>query len=402
VKRARELIAQTRTEGARRLILIAGVPGAGKTLAGLRTVYEGEAAGSDATFLSGNGPLVQVLQDALQSRVFVRDLHKFILDYGLRERVPPQHIIVFDEAQRAWDRTMMMAKKQVDASEPGLLVSAGDRVPDWCVLVGLIGDGQEIHSGEEGGLVQWREAITQSTASWSVDCPPRLTSHFEGLTVSASERLDLNRSMRSHRAEDLHLWVSRVLAEELDAAALLASNLQRADFVIRLTRDLEEAKNYLHELYADRPAALYGLLASSHAKNLARLGIGNDFQSTKRVQIHRWFNAPADDPQSACALEQPATEFMCQGLELDLPLVCWGSDFVWQHDGWFTTAIRRRIPLLDPDQIIRNTYRVLMTRGRDGLLLFVPPGATFDPTAQALTAAGAASLDQIAIPARHS
>jgi hypothetical protein len=216
--------------------------------------------------------------------------------------------------------------------------------------------------------------------------------------VTSTKQLDLNQSMRSHRAEDLHLWVSRVLGEELEIAAQLGARLRESEFSIRLTRDLAEAKRYLAERYAEEPNALYGMLASSHAKNLTALGIGNDFQSTKRVKIHHWFNAPSDDPLSACALDQPATEFMCQGLELDMPLVCWGSDLVWSGSGWVTKAIKRRIPLLDPDQIVRNTYRVLMTRGRDGLVLFVPPGSAYDDTADALERAGVDSLTQIALP----
>ena len=392
------VIEQTRSEGGRRLVLIAGVPGAGKTLAGLSVVYEHTAAEAPATFLSGNGPLVEVLQDALKSRVFVRDLHKFILEYGVKERTPPQNVIVFDEAQRAWDRNMMGVKKGVAASEPELLVAAGDRVPEWCVLVGLVGDGQEIHSGEEGGLGQWADALSLSSQSWEVHCAPRLAKVFAGFPVTSVRRLDLNRSMRSHRAEDLHLWVSHLLGEEPEAAAHLASRLTDAHFSLRMTRDLAEAMDYLVARYREEPQALFGLVASSHAKNLASLGIANDYQSTKRVKIARWFNAPADDPHSACALEQPATEFMCQGLELDMPLICWGADLLWQDAGWRATAIRRQIPLIDPDQIVRNTYRVLMTRGRDGLLFFVPPGPRYDATANALQAAGVALVEPIVEP----
>jgi hypothetical protein len=385
----------TQRDGGRKLILIAGVPGAGKTLAGLRTVYEGADVTGQATFLSGNGPLVQVLQDALRSTVFVRDLHKFILEYGVKGRIPTQHVIVFDEAQRAWDRHMMSVKKGVEASEPDLLVQAGDRIAGWSVLVGLVGDGQEIHSGEEGGLGQWRDAIIGSGASWEVLCPPRLGHVFDGLSVSTTSKLDLNRSMRSHRAEDLHLWVSRLLGEEVYLAAELGERLQRSEFSLRLTRDLDEAKAYMRERYAEEPHALFGMLASSHDKHLRTIGIGNDFQSTKRVKIARWFNAPAFDPLSACALDVVATEFMCQGLELDMPLVCWGSDMLWRDGGWQTKAVNRKIPLLDPDQIVRNTYRVLMTRGRDGMVLFVPPHAMFDETAEVLVDAYVDSLGAV-------
>ncbi|MFM7223814.1 MAG: DNA/RNA helicase domain-containing protein, partial [Actinomycetota bacterium] len=97
------LVDQCAADGGRMLAFVTGVPGAGKTLVGLRLVYERSETHGRATFLSGNGPLVQVLQDALQSRVFVRDLHAFIKTYALnqRRRVPEEHVIVFDEAQRA-------------------------------------------------------------------------------------------------------------------------------------------------------------------------------------------------------------------------------------------------------------------------------------------------------------
>ena len=140
-------------DGQRVLAFVTGVPGAGKTLVGLRLVYERSGVDGKATFLSGNGPLVAVLQDALKSRVFVRDLHAFIKTYGLSDRRKPDaHVIVFDEAQRAWDADYMAEKRHVDASEPTLLIRAGERIDDWATLVGLVGEGQEIHSGEEGGL----------------------------------------------------------------------------------------------------------------------------------------------------------------------------------------------------------------------------------------------------------
>lgn len=389
------LIERTRSEQTRRLVLIAGVPGAGKTLAGLRLVYESHHEGAPPALLSGNGPLVEVLQDALGSRVFVKDLHKFILEYGAKKRTPPQHVVVFDEAQRAWDHEMMLTKKDIAASEPDLLVEASDRVDGWSVLVGLVGDGQEIHSGEEGGLRQWDDAIASSPSDWEVHGPARLQQAFTHATYEATSELDLNRSMRSHRAEELHLWVAHVLSEQIELAAELATRLLAADFTIRITRELDEAKTYARARYEGEPLALYGLLASSHAKDLVKCGVYNDFQTTKRVRIAKWFNAPPDDPASACALEQPATEFMCQGLELDLPVVCWGNDMVWERDEWRTTAIRRRIPLRDPDQIVRNTYRVLLTRGRDGLVIFVPPTARHDATAAILEAAGATSLADV-------
>jgi hypothetical protein len=393
----KETIDTASAEGGRKLVLIAGVPGAGKTLAGLRTVYEARRQEEAPPSSRATARLSRSCRTRFAARSSSATSTSSSWSTASIAGTPSQRVIVFDEAQRAWDRKMMSIKKSVDASEPDLLVQAADRVPEWCVLVGLVGDGQEIHSGEEGGLGQWRQAIESSGRAWEVHCPPRLAQTFAGHAPKATKRLDLDRSMRSHRAVDLHLWVSRVLGEELDAAALLAQSLNASEFSLRMTRDLGEAKHYLAERYREEPDALYGMLASSHDKDLRALGVGNDFQTTKRVKIHRWFNAPADDPLSACALDRPATEFMCQGLELDMPLVCWGSDLRWEGAGWRTTAINRRIPLLDPNQIVRNTYRVLMTRGRDGLMLFVPPASKYDATAAALEAAGVGSLDAIAV-----
>ena len=135
-----------------------------------------------------------------------------------------------------------------------------------------------------------------------------------------------------------------------------------------------------------------GLLASSHAKRLASFGVDNGYMATSRMNIAKWFNAPASDPASSNALSQPVTEFGCQGLELDLPVLCWGEDLHWRHDQWVLNPIRRRYPQDDPAQLLRNAYRVLLTRGRDGLVIFVPPIALLDATEMALLAAGVRPL----------
>lgn len=369
------------------LILIAGVPGSGKTLAGLRLVYEHEHEGG-AAFLSGNGPLVRVLQDALRSTIFVKDLHKAILAYGKRGQIPDQRLIVFDEAQRAWDQAKMEAQHHFPHSEPEILIGAASRGPGGYVLVGLVGDGQEIHGGEEGGLGQWADAVRSSGVSWRICCPPRITGTFRGLDTEGVQDLDLSRSLRSRRAERLHLWVSRLLGEELEAAADVAKEISDQTYPIRLFRNLDDVRRYARERFAGEPTALFGLVASSHAKNLQKLGIDNTWNATRRVRVEQWFNHPLESPYSACQLDQPITEFMCQGLELDLPVICWGNDLMWSGDRWKVTPVRRRFPLRNPDQIVRNTYRVLLTRGRDGLAILVPSDRSFDETAGALVAAG--------------
>ena len=378
--------------GERLLAFVTGVPGAGKTLVGLRLVYERSDEEGRATFLSGNGPLVAVLQDALRSRVFVRDLHAFIRTYGINKTTgaPREHVLVFDEAQRAWDRQYHRTQREVDASEPDLLVQIGERLPDWSALVGLVGYGQEIHSGEEAGLRQWRDAAQHpnATTSWKVHCPPHLADTFVGLPVHSDERLDLKVSLRNRRAERFHDWVASLLAGEISKAARRALPIQNGGFPMYLTRDLDEAKEYVRDRYAGQPAQRYGLMASSHAKGLVQFGVDNGYMATSRMNIAKWYNAPPDDPGSCCALVQPVTEFGCQGLELDLPILCWGPDVVWKNGEWQLNPVRRRYPQTDPRQLLINTYRVLLTRGRDGVVIWVPPMPVLDDTEHILLAAG--------------
>ncbi len=388
-----QLSNDVRTTRGRSVVFVTGVPGSGKTLVGLRAVYEHADTEGAATFLSGNGPLVEVLKDALQSKVFVRDLHAFIKTHGLQERVPSQHVIVFDEAQRAWDRGYMLEKKGVERSEPDLLVQAGNAVEDWCLLVGLVGEGQEIYSGEEGGMEQWRTALLESGQEWTVHCPPRLTTEFKGLRVVPHQELDLTVSLRSQRADELHRWVSLLLQGSVSLAARQATRIQdEATYPMYVTRDLDDAKAYLDARYDDDRDATYGLLKSSHAKNLDVYGLATLFRDRFKLNVARWFNAPAGDPQSGRSFALPVTEFQCQGLELDTPLVCWGSDMRWEADGWRLTPKRRKYRLRDPDQLLENAYRVLLTRGRDGLVVFVPPEPEMDATEHMLLAAGVRPL----------
>ncbi len=385
------LAEQAADEGQRLLVFVAGVPGSGKTLAGLRLVYERSTRfGSAATFLSGNGPLVQVLQDALKSRAFVRDLHAFIKTYGIGGRLPKEHVIVFDEAQRAWDKAYMHHKRGVPHSEPELLIGIGEHLERWATLVGLVGDGQEIHSGEEAGMAQWADAARppSATATWHVHCPPRLRDEFAGLPVHTHDHLDLTVSLRSRRAEHLHDWVAHLLRGSLALAARLAQRVQTEAFPLYLTRDLDEAEHYVRARYAGEPDRRYGLLASSQAKILTRYGVDNGWMATSRMNIAAWFNAPADDPASCCALTKVATEFGCQGLELDLPIVCWGEDVTWTGTAWVYRPVRRRYRQDDPVRILENVYRVLLTRGRDGLVVFLPDAGELDLTEHALLAAG--------------
>lgn len=371
-----EIVNRARDRGERHLVLVTGVPGSGKTLLGLQFVHElGQDTEQGGIFLSGNDPLVDVLQDALGNKIFVRRMHDYILNYAIRHRpMLPFPVIVFDEAQRAWDVQRMTEKKEHAQSEPDILMEVCVSLPKWGVVVGLVGEGQEIYVGEESGLPQWRVAVERAAAATGeaieVHLPSALQSTFAGVRVTPDDRLSLTTSLRSHRASDFHVWIAALMDGRLEDAGRTAGRLREAPFELYFTTDLFRAKQYLYARYADEPTKRFGLLASSKSLNLPELGIDTSFQATRRLKLGPWFNAEPSDPRSCCQLAIPMTEFQCQGLELDMPLICWGDDLGW--DGQWT-AFRRTKAAQDSRQLRINSYRVLLSRGRDGVIVYLPP-----------------------------
>jgi schlafen family protein len=397
----------------RHLVLLSGVPGSGKTLVGLQLVHAGwldalavpRAGGrtaSPAVYLSGNGPLVAVLQDALKDaggggRTFVQDIKAYVRTYSRRGRsAPPEHLIVFDEAQRAHDaeRVALVHKVEVDRSEPQHLIEFCSRIPGWSVLVGLIGDGQAIHQGEEGGLALWREALESSSggAAWTVHAAATAEAPFVGTSIATrwNAALNLDTEIRFHLTPKVHEFVRAVLDRgAAEPAARLAATLHESGHRFLVTRELEAAKRYVLDRYEDASMARFGLLASSKDKALLDHGVDNSFQTTKKLRVGPWYNAPRTSPESCCRLDTVATEFSSQGLELDFAVVAWGSDLVRTGGVWSIAGSRgTRGRLHDPEAMRRNVYRVLLTRGRDGSVVFVPPAAEFDETAAFLSACG--------------
>lgn len=379
------------------LALITGVPGSGKTLVGLQFVYENHfgdmGSKRSAVFLSGNGPLVEVLQYALRSKVFVQDVHGFLKQYGgTSARTPEEQVWVYDEAQRAWDAERVYEKRGHNLSEPEDFLLIGSRKRSWALMVGLIGEGQEIYLGEEAGLGQWNDAIRNSRDHWIVHCPSKIAGLFTAASrLDESETLDLDTSLRSHLAEDVQSWVQDLLGGRLDDAATLSEKMAKQGYRLYITRDLQRATGYARERYRVEQDKRYGFLGSSKAR-LNPFGIPTDFYSTQRMRVGPWYY---DDPESlgsCCQLNSAATEFQCQGLELDLPIVGWGADLRWDGRAWQSSP-QRRSHARDPHKLRLNSYRVLLTRGRDGSVLFVPDGGpAFDANYGALERAGAKSL----------
>ena len=417
VRAAQNIASAACATGTRRLVLLTGVPGAGKTLVGLRLAHmpglddlaQGDR-GVPAVFLSGNGPLVDVLQYVLRSaggngKTFVRPIREYVRRHaGKNAPVPPEHVIIFDEAQRAHDRERVADVHKValcDArSEPEHFVEFAERIPNWSVVVGLIGSGQEIHVGEEGGLGLWSEALLRSDRrnEWTVHGPPQMRRFFEGLPFQASADLSLDKTIRSHFASRLHEFVGKLVKtppEPLDHLRRIADVLEKEGHDLRITRDLDQAKRYLRERYGNYPEARFGLMASSRDKVLASFGVPNDYQSTKRIRFGPWYNDDEDAPGSmSCRhLRDCITEFGAQGLELDAVLLAWGADFMLESGRWSSTGARGyrkggESRVHDPHQLRANAYRVLLTRGRDAHVVFVPEHADLDETWKFLRASG--------------
>jgi DUF2075 family protein len=378
------------------LALVTGVPGAGKTLVGIQLVYENHLNTSDlrnnAVFLSGNGPLVKVLQHALKNSIFVQDVHGFLKDYGgSGSKIPHEHIWVYDEAQRAWDAERVNEKRGHATSEPEDFLKLAERMDSWALMVALIGEGQEIHLGEESGLPQWNEALAVMKKPWTVHCPEKIADHFTAqVTVEKSPVLDLSITLRSHLAEDVAQWIAAMLEGNLPQAQSLAERVTSQGFDIYLTNDISVATQYVKERYHGQEDKRYGLLASSKAKNLPAWGIHNEYNFTKNMREGPWYNDPPTSLNSCCALRDVATEFSCQGLELDFPIICWGNDFTWE--GEWRSPPAKRSKAKDPHRLRVNSYRVLLTRGRDGFIVFVPNEIGMRATYEALMGAGVKEL----------
>lgn len=398
----------------RKLILVSGVPGAGKTFVGLKIAHEpflddlaepmanGEKPTTPAVFLSGNGPLVEVLQYELKKaggagRVFVRGIKDFVERYSKkRSPVPPHHVLIFDEAQRAWDARKAQASHKDDSatSEPEAFVRFAERIPGWSVVIGLIGDGQEIHVGEEGGMALWAEAATRGGVRWEVIGPSRFERLFSdrGVAYQGYEELHLSRSVRFNFAAGLSDWVAGLLTADrpVQELARIASVLRNQGYQLRLTRNLTRAKEFLWAKYRTLPEARFGLLVSSRDKALKDYGVipsdGRFFRPGP------WYSDSEDSPSSCRRLQDAITEFSAQGLELDHTLLVWGGDFVLANGQWDASAAKKYLSksaVKDPLQLRRNAYRVLLTRGREGVLICLPDGLSqLDEAYNYLVAAG--------------
>ena len=412
------IIEQARANHFKAVCFVTGVPGAGKTLVGLNIATQRREETDElySVFLSGNGPLVAILREALardrvrsdreqgtntrlgqarsQVKAFIQNVHNFRDECLIDSKPPIEHVALFDEAQRAWtleQTASFMARKKAtpnfNQSEPEFLISCLNRHPDWAVIVCLVGGGQEINTGE-AGISEWIRSLKTSFPDWHIYISSRLTDSeyaagraLEELrarsNVITKDELHLGVSMRSFRAEHVSLLVKQLL--DLDRAAARATLGRVSDnYPIVLTRDLTKAKRWLRD--QARGSERYGIVVSSQAERLKPHAI--DVKSPMDP-IH-WFLDGPEDVRSSYYLEDVATEFHVQGLELDWACVTWDADFRYSDSGWdhrsFTGDRWNYIHKAERKTYQKNAYRVLLTRARQGMVIVVPNGDLEDPT----------------------
>lgn len=414
------IIQQARSTLQHAVVFLTGVPGAGKTLAGLNIVHNAVDRGlegeGEVVYLSGNTPLVVVLREALardqhrrkiaegavstlrdarsSTRATIQHVNDFLKEYVHGSSAPPSgHVIVFDEAQRAWDARQGKAKFGRSASEPLLVLEAMARHADWSVTVCLIGLGQEINDGEEG-VGGWAEAVCHLCAGnpgrWSVYGPTAVFGREhaantigpmpQGVIAVPKEALQLDVPMRSFRSPLYGEWIDAVMAANFEAAGRLSKELA---YPLLLTRNLSAAKAWLKK--STRGERRMGLLTSSGSRRLRADGVGEVLSATDGDSIAHWYLNPPGDIRSSFALEVPANEYTSQGLEVDFACLCWGGDLIIRDAAWMARSLAgnrwnevdRRSKRFD---FILNSYRVLLSRAREGLVIWVPQGDPEDHT----------------------
>ena len=371
---------------------VTGVPGAGKTYLGLKYVYDIKKFNS--VYLSGNGPLVQVLTNTLQSDVFVKDLHKIEKEFLDNDAWDfSNNIIVFDEGQRAWNKKRMEEYGRGEQSEPEVMIDLCEERLEWCVLLILVGEGQEIHTGENSGLKLWNDAIINGKKDWEIVYPPKLSEIFEKESLKENindEVFDLTISLRTHLSEDVSDFVNFLIEGNIEKASELSESIISQDYPIHCTRDLKIAKDYCKRRYKKEPTKRYGLIASSKARGLKKYDIDVQYETTLNLDYGKWYNAPPYDKDSCCKFNQAVSEFGVQGLELDMPIIVWGTDMKWdKRKETFVFEGKK-----DSEKLYRkNTYRVLLTRGRDGFIIFVPEYKRLDSLYEILKEVGIKELN---------
>jgi hypothetical protein len=412
------IIEKSKSNSKKSICFVTGVPGAGKTLAGLNIAVERMKTDEDehAVFLSGNGPLVDVLREALtrdevatakelgkkltkkeaaiKSNAFIQNIHHFRDDNLFSDKAPVEKVVVFDEAQRAWTKhqlSFFMKRKKgeenFDKSEPEFLIDVMNRHNDWCTIVCLIGGGQEINTGE-AGLEEWISSLKKHFENWEI--------HYSNLILESDNYLKSDRtknwlknngksetelhlavSVRSFRSEKLSDFIHELLNIKQDSAKRIYQVVKN-EYPIVLTRNLDTAKKWIRE--QAKGTERIGLISSSGARRLRPVGI----DVKNEISAPNWFLNDKMDIRSSYFLEEVATEFDIQGLEIDWACVAWGANFYMNNTDWkyqnFKGTKWQNINQEVDKEYLKNTYRVLLTRARQGMVVFIPESSDIDHT----------------------
>lgn len=412
-EKIQSIIDYAKTNAKKCVCFITGVPGAGKTLVGLDVVAKSLDKGKDdlSVYISGNGPLVEVLRAALKKSTkekkqynreteaaingLIQSSYSFKEDCVQHANPPAERILLFDEAQRVWNKEKMAKKHKNDpklsVSEPYLMYSIMDRHQDWAVMICLVGLGQDIYDGEVG-VNEWFKCGIEQFQEWELFYSPELFGQVEDTNIDQEliekcdrchpePNLHLNTSIRSFRADQQSEFVDALLSGDSKLAKKIFANFCDK-YPVYLTRDYSEAKQWVKNQV--RGSQRCGVLASSSAQRLKPEGI----YVPRDIDVKNWFLAPPDDLRSSNMLEVVASEFKVQGLEIDWAIVCWDADLrrTEKNDGWEYYSFRGtkwcKRNKLEQQRYLINSYRVLLTRARQGMVIFVPYGAEedVDPT----------------------
>ena len=400
------------------ICFVSGVPGAGKTLVGLdlagKTRNNKDNNLPDAVFFSGNGPLINVLTEALgrdaikqfpekyekkyqavnNVKTFIQDLHAFKQDIiSSKKKNIDENVLIFDEAQRVWDEEQLkkwLIKKEADASFYGL--SEADLLLDvfskkeWGVIVALVGLGQDIHTGENG-LGVWFKSLLEKHNEWDIRLSKQIFEQsadnlykYKGLILNNPKVKDcsglyLETCIRTPRARNLSEFAEAVLSNKPEQAKIAISKFD--NYPICITRDLKLAEQFV--LRNTQRKERCGKLCSSNSKILGKYS--HCFDNIDNWHFANWM---LDDfgRDSSNSLIFSASEFNIQGLEIDWSLLGWDMDMYYSNGEWHEQRMLTKKRFEESTEIqkkhILNSYRVLLTRARKGMIIYIPKSSDFE------------------------
>ena len=413
-----ETIIKEAKENKKKIIcFVSGVPGAGKTLVGLdlagKSKNNTESGLPEVVFFSGNGPLINVLTEALgrdaydahpekygskykavnNVKVFIQDLHAFKQDIiSAKKKNVEENVLIFDEAQRVWDEEQLqkwLIKKGADESyyglsEADLLLSVFNN-KEWGVIIALVGLGQDIHTGENG-LGVWFNSLLNKNKEWEIrlskeifeQTADKLDEYVHALKecprVKENAGLYLKTCIRTPRAKNLSEFAEALLHNEPEKAREALAKFD--NYPICITRDLHTAEQFVLSNAIRKERC--GKLCCSNSKILGR-------QSRAFDNIDNWHfaNWMLDESgrDSSNSLMYAASEFNIQGLEIDWSLLGWDMDMYYANNEWHTQKMLTPKRFEESSEIqkkhILNSYRVLLTRARKGMVIYIPRANEF-------------------------